>query len=1443
MVNICRPLKLLQTFRITKVAWLIIFSTASTYTLTSQVPFSPKTAEPITESWRWRSMDMIAAKGVRCMLDDAKGNMWFGVDKGIVRYDGYEMTVYDQQDYLKFPVGTLYQTDDGKLYAGSESGLLIFDNDKWEKLFPATDSIHVSITCMEQTPDGGLLAGVQDGFLLLNDNKITVFSAYSRIDHFHQLHPDINFIVLPDEIMFQRNFGRVDAIHTVNNNHIWMFVSRNNDGKLLKFNITDTINGVLQKFSVTTELGGIPLSNRNQIIETSDGEIWIINGFYKSGIIRQRSHKWELLKLSDLFGGDELHTSIMEVTDGSIWIGGLGKLFVLKNQKWDVYAAPAPPIPSSRIILHEATDGQIWIAGIQGDVFRLSYNNDRWTKYVGLNFQCVDEEHTEWFISVEGQVVFNKKGGWFTYDVRHGLIDTPVKLVATKSNRIWVAGSHHGVAATAYLENNHWHKQSHPRLSWGIDPRSVFEDVTGSLWFGASVDRQDALGQVSGVLQLLNPYDTEFIWKHHTQQDGINQHNVYGIGQSPDGSMWLGGTNLLTYQGNRWRTLPGKEFFNEFVDIVYSRENLWVGSRYYGLFRFDGNEWTRYTTIDGLPSNTIISVFEENAQSVWVVTDKDIARYDGSRWHSEIFSSELRIPREGGEILADQDGTVWINKALREWKRRAFPFSITPDEAFDEYWTLRYRPDTMPPKSTIDLFTEHVDQSGNTLIRWSGRDFWEEAPSGSLSYSYRINSGEWSNFSAETSVVLTNLKDGRYTFEVRARDLDFNVETTPSVISFVVKPPIWKQGWFIILVTSFLLIIGFYEYRLIKRNRSLSKLNVSLQDANETLEARQEKIERQKEMILQQKEELEKKTFILEEKNTEISSQRDQLSEMVDKVEELSRVKTRFFTNISHEFRTPLTLILGSIEQLLNAPSNDKSKLNRAYQIIHRNSRRILRLINQILEIRKIETDSLTLQTRPGDFLSFIAGIMQLFQDLANSQSMTLTLHTSYKHIPILFDHDKIEKVFFNLLSNAFKSTMPGGRIEVYIRKKHTHGLDQFSYSDKNVSRKNSSNDKEMLEVVVKDTGQGIPEQYLDKIFERFYQVDESYYHKKYDSSGIGLSYVKDLVAIHNGSIKVESISGEGTSFIVEIPWVNTTADDLSSTDKSLQDQTVPISDDIKLEIENMGKAIQQSRIHEETISSSGTADHEKLLLLLVEDEHELRKFIKEILDPDFNVIEAIHGAQGYELALSLLPDLIITDLMMPVMGGNELCYNLKNNLATNHIPVIMLTAQVAPEKKLEGYQTGADAYIEKPFNTEFLKIRLNNLLQAQQKTREKIMRDLLTQPSEILIHSEDDKVLRKMQEVLEENISNSDFDVESLCQQFYLSRSHFSRKIKQMTGLTPKEIIDSFRLKRAGQLLQQQKLSISEVAYMVGFEHPNSFTRAFRKFYNMTPSEFATQN
>jgi len=1405
--------------------------------LKAQQPFSPSVSSPLSENWRWRSLDNLSAKGVRSMTDDAHGDMWFGLNRGVIRYDGYTWTLFDDQHFLNSPVGVLKRTPLGSLYAGSESGLLQFTHDSWVKIFPQIDTVNSPVTCIAADSAGIVFAGVQNGLIQLLPGQTIIYTVLSRANAFRESNPDATIIILPDEILMQRNFGRVDDLFLDQDNQIWVFFSRNNDGKLLRFSPSDTLNGVLQKYTITESLGGLTLSNRNQIIKTSSGALWLINGFYKSGVLTKTSAGWQQLKLSDQFGGDELHTDILELSDGSLWIGGLGKLYIMNNDKWEVFAAPALPVPSSRVIFHESQNGQIWIAGVQGDVFHINYGKDRWVKYLGLNYHAQDTLGRKWYISEDGKVVYDDNDRWYSFDSRDGLIDAPVKLIITREGRIWVAGSHRGVAATAYLRGNEWIRQTHPALSWGIDSRSVFEDRDGSLWFGASVDRQEALGQISGILQLTNPNSDDLVWIHHTQRDGIVQHNVYGIGQSPDGRIWAGGTNLLNFENSRWSTLSGIDQLNEFVDIVHSKEKLWVGSRFYGLFSFDGNAWKYFTKNDGLPSNTIISIYEENPESVWVITDKDIAWFDGRKWEDGLFPETFRIPREGGEIMVASQGEIVINKALREWKRRAFPFSIKPSGLADDFWTISYVRGQMPPRTTITIYTETVDQAGNTFIAWEGNDYWEETPAHHLSYSWRLNNGQWSSFSSETSIVLTNLNSGNYHFEVRARDLDGNIEPIAAGVSFTVKPPIWKQAWFIILVISFLLIIGFYEIRLINRNRSLFNLNTSLSETNTILEVRQQKIERQKEQILQQKEELEKKTQILEEKTEKIVQQRDKLRRMVEKVEELSNVKQRFFTNISHEFRTPLTLILGSIEQLLKRQQeNERSGLDQAYETIQRSSRRILRLINQILEIRKIETGKLQLLPTNGDIVSFTHEITALFNDMAFNQGIQLSFESSKDALPLMFDHDKIEKILFNLLSNAFKSTPSGGSITVSLTQKpescQAHNQDSID------------NPSEQCRVIfeIVDTGKGIPENELSHIFDRFYQVSDPSSQQKFAGSGIGLSYVKDLVKNHNGKIKVESEPGKRTSFAFEIPCVPGTWDDQSDQNGRDYNPALLISNDIRYEVESMNRLLDVSRTAE-SIEQVVPDNSGKLLVMIVEDEHELRNFIRNTLESDFDILEAVNGAMGYELALNYQPDLIITDVMMPQMNGIELCQNLKSNRATNHIPVIMLTARIAPENKLEGYLTGADAYIEKPFNMEFLRIRIENLIKAKEKTKDKVLRDLITQPGQVSIHSDDDKMLEKIRELLEENISNPDFDVESLSQEFALSRFHFSRKIKQITGLTPKEIINSFRLKRAGQILIQNKMTISEIAYMVGFDHPNSFSRAFRKYYNMTPSEFASQN
>jgi signal transduction histidine kinase/DNA-binding response OmpR family regulator len=603
-----------------------------------------------------------------------------------------------------------------------------------------------------------------------------------------------------------------------------------------------------------------------------------------------------------------------------------------------------------------------------------------------------------------------------------------------------------------------------------------------------------------------------------------------------------------------------------------------------------------------------------------------------------------------------------------------------------------------------------------------------------------------------------------------------------------------------------LVLLALLEIRIIKKNNKLSLLNLSLQRVNQSLKLKNEQIEQQNDLILKNQLDLEETNKQLENKTHEIESQRDALQEMVEKVEVLSNAKVRFFTNITHEFRTPLTLIQGPIEKVFNEKIQGIEK-EQLHGIIRRNITRLQNLINQLLEIRDIETGALRLSLKKSDIVSFVADIRNQFNNLAEQREIKFNYTYSINHLEFSFDHDKVEKILLNLLSNAFKFTPAKGKIEINL----------------SVAKLVTSS-KEFLLLQVKDTGKGIAKSNIEEIFRRYNTVSKKSNISNYESTGIGLSHIKELIEFHQGKIEVESELGKGSCFSVYIPTC------LCETQVDLAQPAI--------QLEGKLEDYQVNNNKENYLTDLPFFENKKTVLV-VEDNLDMKLFLKGILKDRFNIIEATNGLEAIEISKNQDIDLIVSDVMMPEMDGLTLCDRVKADFETSHIPIILLTAKNKEEQKIEGYQHGADGYIEKPFNTKLLIIRIEKLLQDREKLRLKFSQDFKFRPKEVHVESEDEKFLKRLVEVMEKNISETEFDVDRMAEMLNKSHVQFIRKVKQLTGKKPIDLLKSFRLQRARQLLEQDKISVSEIAYMVGYDLPNSFSRAFKKEFGMSPSEF----
>ena len=517
-------------------------------------------------------------------------------------------------------------------------------------------------------------------------------------------------------------------------------------------------------------------------------------------------------------------------------------------------------------------------------------------------------------------------------------------------------------------------------------------------------------------------------------------------------------------------------------------------------------------------------------------------------------------------------------------------------------------------------------------------------------------------------------------------------------------------------------------------------------------------------------------------------------------LQKLDQLKSRFFNNISHEFRTPLTLILGPLDKLKKGVGEE---LQPTLKVIERNGKRLLKLINQLLDLSKIEAGKIELKTSLVDILPLIRGWVMSFESLAEAEKIKLDISTDQSSYFIYIDQSKIEKVIINLLSNAFKYTEKGGSISVRLAEA-------------------SVDKKKYLTVKVKDTGSGIPEAELAHIFDRFYQASNA---ESVDvtGTGIGLALIKELVELHSGTVKVVSEYGKGSTFEVCLPLGKEHL-------RAEQIAGIPIAHPVPEQINPLERQASEGAIPLQP-------KEDLPLVLLIEDNPDLRIYISEILERTYNILEAKDGKQGVSMALEHIPEIILSDLMMPKMDGLEVCKVLKEDMRTSHIPILLLTAKSSKEDKIEGLKHLADDYLTKPFDTEELIIRLQNLIDNRKKMRAHFSMGDVLMPKKVQLSSMDTIFMEKVTEQLEAEISNSIFGVEELAYAVGLSRSQLFRKIKAITNLTPNEFIRSFRLHRAMDMLKQQSASVSEVAYETGFQNPSYFSKVFQEQFGQAPS------
>jgi len=1012
------------------------------------------------------------------------------------------------------------------------------------------------------------------------------------------------------------------------------------------------------------------------------------------------------------------------------------------------------------------------------------------------------------------------------------------------------------------------HKQLYVGTSYGLFSFVSYNKfvpvlgISGNCWDLISIGDSLFTATDYGVFQVSNnKFEREII---HNSSYVLLQSN------RDTNRIWVGTNNgLLTLyhkkenQKKHWEPEHKfKDITDELRTIVEDKKgNLWLGTLTKGVIKIDFPDdgkifnpvVTRYDTSTNLPPGEI-HVFMA-AGHVMFATKKGIFRFD-EKTRNFIPDSTLGEEFANGSrgvffILEDQDKNIWLHSDLRNYQAIAqsdgtfvlnqIPFLsvppvqvnfIYPDPDEDITWfasqaegLIRY--DTTVKRNyqqDFSTFIRRVLVNGNlyfngykhkylsptfpykdrNLIFEFAAPFFEDEESTKYQYFLEGYDKNWSPFTYKNQKEYTNLDSGLYNFRVRARNVYQHI-SSEDVFQFKILLP-WYRSWWVFVffgIGVFFLIFMVVKWRSGRLEREKQKL---------------EKI-------------IKERTREINEKSQQLEKQTLQLQEQSEKLKEMDKVKSRFFANISHEFRTPLTLIMGPMEQMLTDSRGKAQK--EQLGVMLQNSQRLLTLINQLLALSRIDSGKMNLQASRQDIISFLEGILTTFQVLAQHNQLELEFYSKEEKIILYFDSEKMEEVMTNLLINAIKFTPAHGKITVSVTITRSQ-VDEIPLSSS------------FVEISVKDTGIGIPKDQLPHIFDRFYQAERSISGEKgYTGTGIGLALTKELVELHQGRIDVYSEEGKGAEFIVR----------LAMGKEHLQPHEIVIAPEIALEHRKLDKIsaaymIEKKEDEPGTVYEKWTPEDEidkrlalqdKNTILVIDDNSLFRKYIRGRLKALYKIVEAVDGQDGINKAKKIIPDLIISDVMMPGIDGYELCNVLKKDLKTSHIPIVLLTAKASEESEIHGLDIGADDYITKPFNTKILIARIKNLIELRRQLQIKLQKQESLPSAGISVSSIDEVFLKDFRDIIEKNLSNPDFNIDQLCHELHMGQSALSRKIHQLTGEAPDRYILSYRLERAAQLLKTNFGSVTDVAFKVGFSNTAHFAKCFKEKFHQLPGSFQT--
>ncbi|ATP57893.1 hybrid sensor histidine kinase/response regulator [Pedobacter ginsengisoli] len=1320
--------------------------------------------------------DGLSQNSIFAITQDSRGFMWYGSRFGLNRYDGIHFRLYksfeaDTTTLTDDYITTLHTDSKGILWVGTANGLNKFAPRKnsFERIYllpPRTKPEPNFIRCIYEDKKKRLWVGTSNGLYL------SVTGSASRF-------------IYAEHLGLQKQIARGEILSLQEDAEGFLWIGTN--AGLIKVWFDQQIS-VVNTFVNSKDPGSISDNSITGIIEDQNRDLWIATENGGLNLLRKNATSFTRFVHDRKNSNSLVHNAIRKMIkdkSGRLWIGTQEGISILDPDTKEFKTVQHSKSnrrslnQNSTYSLYQDYNGSIWIGTYYGGVnvnYASSTNFKSWQhneQLPGLNHNVVssileDNQDNLWMATEGGGLnYFNratKKFGAYLYEPNNprSLGSNLVKVIYKGRNQnLWV-GTHGGGLNLFNPSQNNFRRFSINKSDINktrSEIVAIFEDSDNVLWVGSQTG-----------LRLFNQDNNELKINHSSDKLRLfGNKNIKVLFKDSRGEIWIATTTGLFLYSKKSNTLLSFKLpkgsnsvstNSNYINCIQedAKGNIWVGLYYGGLARYDAGRkffTVTYTTKDGLSNNNVVGILEDAKHKLWISTSNGLSKFDPE---TKIFQTYSTSDGMAGDefnynsFFKSRNGELFFGGY--NGVTHFFPNEIKKNEFRAPIVFTRLTLFNIPVaigafngllKEDIS-YTDHLQFKHNQNIFTIEFALLNYIKSNKNKYAYKLEgvNSQW----VETNIPLatyTNLPSGTYKLLVKGANND-GVWSSPGSINIAILPPFWKQWWAFCIYAVLLSIILFFITRYFY------------------------------------------------------------LKQLLTKDEELHQIKLNFFMNVSHEIRTHLTLIMAPIEKILEGTQHN-IVINKQLNTVKNNADRLLRLVSELMDFRKAETKNLKLKVASSDFIPFIRGIYSSFEELSIKRNIAFNLVLPIEEIIVSFDKEQLEKVFFNLISNAFKFTPKGGSITVRV---------------------NIQNDQVFVDI--EDTGPGIAPEYLGRLFTNFFQVED--HHIQNTGYGIGLALAKNIVELHKGRIEVSSRvmtdNQQGyTNFTVTLQKENqhlqnaSYLKDISSFNTETEVQKAPA--------QKMDSVDSSERIgvkHNRTI-------------LIAEDHPELQEMIKETLETDYHVIISKDGLEGWNRATEEIPDLIISDVMMPKMDGFTLCNHLKTDERTSHIPVILLTAKSSETDQISGLTNGADIYLTKPFSSKILQLHVNNLLQARETMRSKFSKLLLLEPSQAVVNPLDKEFLSKLITIVEDHMDDENLGVDLLSQKIGMSQSVLYKKLKALTDMSVNDFSKSIRLKRAAQLLKQKQYTVYEIGYMVGFTDRKYFSREFKKQFGKTPSEY----